>query len=63
MLPVSKLYTESDGRMIDELESIWKEAIMTEIRYHSGIYVKGRKTTKISLTIAVSEPKFEPNIS
>jgi hypothetical protein len=46
ILPVSKLYIGTEDRMIDELESIWKEAMMTETRYHSGIYGKGQENRK-----------------
>jgi hypothetical protein len=35
------------GRMINELESIWEEAVMAYLRYNPDICLEGlRKTTK-----------------
>jgi hypothetical protein len=40
-------YTGSNGRMIDELERIWKEVTVVQKGYYTGISLKGlRKATK-----------------
>jgi hypothetical protein len=42
-------YIVFSGRMIDELERIWKDVVMAQLRHYSGICLEGlRKTTKIS---------------
>jgi hypothetical protein len=33
-------------RMIDELERIWKEAVVTYSRYYRGTYLAGLRNTK-----------------
>jgi hypothetical protein len=39
--------------MIDELERVWKEAVLAQLRYCPGICLERlRKTTKTSLNIA-----------
>jgi hypothetical protein len=48
-----------DGRVIGvgELERIWKEVMVGQSRYNSGIFLKRRRKTKKS-----SQPRFDPNI-
>jgi hypothetical protein len=46
--------------MNNELERIWKGGSWRNLRYYPGICLEGlRKTTKTSVTIAVSGPGFD----
>jgi hypothetical protein len=48
-------YIASNERMIvnNELERMWKEAVVAQLRYYPGICLEGlRKTTKTSVRIA-----------
>jgi hypothetical protein len=51
----------------DELEKIWKEMVMTELRYYTGICMEGlRKTTKtlgITGILARNGTEDSPNTS
>jgi hypothetical protein len=49
MLSVSKGHTASNSRMIDELERIWKEAVMAYSKHWPGVFLEEqRKTMKIA---------------
>lgn len=59
-------YAASDGRITDELERIWKEAVMVYSKYCTDICPKGpRKTAKSPPQCGepVYHPRFELSIS
>jgi hypothetical protein len=45
-------YIASNGRMIDGLDSIWKEATLAYSRYYPGIRLQGPRKTTRNLEIA-----------
>jgi hypothetical protein len=53
-----------NDRAIDELESVWKDAVMACSRYYPGISQGGlRKTTNILSGYPVTRPRIELNTS
>jgi hypothetical protein len=48
--------------MTDELEEIWKEAVVAQTRYDPGIFLDGlRKTTKHEVRMAGVAAAMEPS--
>lgn len=61
-------HVTSNGGMIDELETIWKEVIMSNLRYYPNIFLKGLTETRKSLSqdscvLAEIWTKYLPNAS
>jgi hypothetical protein len=61
LLTVSILY--SIGWQDDELEWIWKESVMAQLRYYPGICLGGLRKNMKNHTIASVWPKFELSIT
>jgi hypothetical protein len=54
-------YIASDGGMVDELERIWKEAVMTWLRYYPGIYLGELRRTMKDLSQKSRCPSIDSN--
>jgi hypothetical protein len=54
-------YIASDGRMIDELERIWKKAVMAYSRYYPGILLEGLRNTAENLSPDGWDPARDSN--
>jgi hypothetical protein len=58
------IFPVSDGRMTDELERTWKEAVMAQLRYYYGICLDGLRETMKNLSgYPVSQPRLELSTS
>jgi hypothetical protein len=62
-LSIGRLYVTSNGRIIEELEWIWKEAVVDSLRYYPGIEENHENSATITGDLAEIRTELVSNAS